>query len=70
MNCFEQLNEYIKGCDTCNDCYTNCFIITYKELQEHDRKNFDYYNEKEDLLIYCKKCETYEIFLGESKPRE
>jgi|GEM_PF-4042337 len=63
MNCIEKLKEYTEN--VCEPCYWNAQIIEFKQLPEHEKYNYDYYDKDKDFLIYCKKCEVYKLIFSD-----
>jgi hypothetical protein len=61
MNAIEALNEQ---CRVCEPCRMNAIIIKYEQLPEHEKFNFDWYEEDKHYLIYCQPCNLY-MLLGE-----
>ena len=56
MNCIEKLLHL-----ACEPCVVHAKIIEFNELPEEEKYNFDYYDKDKDYLLYCKKCNYYQI---------
>lgn len=59
MNAFENLNIYVQQCEP---CIYNAKIIEFEELPDDERSRMHYYNGREDYILYCQKCNLYNLF--------
>jgi hypothetical protein len=58
MNCLEALGKQVEDCAPCR---MNAYIVSFRDLPEHEKFNFDYYEENKHFLLYCKKCDFYKL---------
>jgi hypothetical protein len=56
MSCIEALKER-----ECEPCRMNSLIIEFEELPEEEKFNFDWYEKKKHILLYCQKCKVYNL---------
>ncbi len=61
--CFENLQAYLKECEPCR---MNSFIIEFEQLPEKEKQYFDYYDKDKDLILYCTKCNIYQLIPTEN----
>lgn len=54
----EALQEQL---EKCKPCKLNSEIVTFWELPEHEKFNFDYYDESKHYILHCAECDKYKI---------
>jgi len=54
MNCIEKLEVQQRTCEPCK-----AMIIVFRDLPEHEKFNFDSYDDNNDYILHCEKCETF-----------
>lgn len=60
-NCIEKLRDLDKNNWECEDCVINNKIIEFYELPKELKSEFDYYDKDKDYLLYCDRCDHYQI---------
>lgn len=62
MNCIEKLFELHKACEPCT-----AKVIEFEQLPEHEKFNYDYYDKEKDIIVYCEKCNFYNLLNSENE---
>jgi hypothetical protein len=58
MNCFEALQGQLRECEP---CWQNLFIVEFEDLPGEHKLKCDYYEKEKHFLVYCQKCEHYQM---------
>jgi hypothetical protein len=61
MHCIEALHEQLEKCEPCR---YHAIIVDYEKLPPNQQSRLEMYNEEMDFILYCQKCDFFELLRG------